>query len=97
VIRPEPNIPLRANLGVLHLSAMALEGTEGTSSAAPNTTTALSVTSISASTITPISTDDYEIGHTEGRESVVADVKAVANEGEDPFPDVSGAELDISE
>nr|GEY71197.1 hypothetical protein [Tanacetum cinerariifolium] len=79
------------------LSAMALEGMEGTSSAAPDTTTALSVTSISASTILPISTDDYEIAHTKGGEGAGADVKAVADEGADPFLDVSGTELDVPE
>nr|GEV43376.1 hypothetical protein [Tanacetum cinerariifolium] len=79
------------------LSAMVLEGTKGTFGAAPDTTTTLSVTSISASTIPPISTDDYEIAHTEGGEGAVADVKVVADEGEDPFPDVSGAELDVPE
>nr|GEX59725.1 hypothetical protein [Tanacetum cinerariifolium] len=78
------------------LFAMALEGTEGTSGAAPDTTTALPVTSISASTILPISTDDYEIAHTKGEEGVVADVKVVADEGAYSFPDVSGAELDVS-
>nr|GEW44056.1 hypothetical protein [Tanacetum cinerariifolium] len=69
------------------LSAMALEGTKGTSGAAPDTTTALSVTSIFASTIPPISTDDYEIAHTKGGEGDVADVEAVADEGADLFPD----------
>nr|GEW49947.1 hypothetical protein [Tanacetum cinerariifolium] len=68
---------------------MALEGTEGTFGAAPDTTTALSVTSIFASTIPPISTYDYEIAHTEGGEGVVADVESVADEGDDPFPDVA--------
>nr|GEX03306.1 hypothetical protein [Tanacetum cinerariifolium] len=63
------------------LSAMALEGTEGTFGVSPDTTTALSITSISASTIPPISTDDYEIAHTEGGEGAVAD------EGADPFLD----------
>nr|GFA84253.1 hypothetical protein [Tanacetum cinerariifolium] len=73
-----------------------LTGTEGTSDtmSAP-ITTALSVTSISASTIPPISTYDYEIVHTEGGKDIVADVEAVADEGADPFPDVSGAELDV--
>nr|GEU88514.1 hypothetical protein [Tanacetum cinerariifolium] len=41
--------------------------------------------------------DDYDIAHTEGREDAVADVEAVADEGADPFPDVSDAELDVSE
>nr|GEW05365.1 putative transposase (putative), gypsy type [Tanacetum cinerariifolium] len=79
------------------LSAMALECMEGTFGAALDTTTALSVTSISASIILPSSTDNYEIAHTEGGEGVVVDVEAIADEGEDPFPDVSGAELDVPE
>nr|GEU73308.1 hypothetical protein [Tanacetum cinerariifolium] len=79
------------------LSAMALVGMEGTSGVGPDTTTALSVTSISASTISPISIDDYEIAHTEGGEGAVADVEAIVDEGADPFLDVSGAELDILE
>nr|GEW63558.1 hypothetical protein [Tanacetum cinerariifolium] len=70
------------------LSVMALEGTEGTFGAAPDTTMALSVTSIFASTIPPISTDDYEIAHMKDKEGVGLDVEAVANEGADPFPDV---------
>nr|GEV95194.1 hypothetical protein [Tanacetum cinerariifolium] len=68
------------------LSIMALEGTEGTFGAAPDTTTALFVTFVSVSTILPISTDDYEIAHTEGEEGVGVDVEAVADEGTDPFP-----------
>nr|GEU56362.1 hypothetical protein [Tanacetum cinerariifolium]GEV88146.1 hypothetical protein [Tanacetum cinerariifolium] len=79
------------------LSAMTLEGMEGISSAAPDTTTALSVTSVSASIILPISIDDYEIAHTEGDEGAGADAEAVADEGVDPFLDVSGMELDVSE
>nr|GEV01487.1 nonaspanin [Tanacetum cinerariifolium] len=79
------------------LSIMALEGTEGTYGAAPDTTTALSVTFVSVSTILPISTDDYQIAHTEGEEGVGVDVEAVANEGADPFLDVNGAELDVPE
>ncbi|GJV60439.1 hypothetical protein Tco_1466539 [Tanacetum coccineum] len=47
------------------LSAAALEGTGGTSSVAPDTTTALSMTLSYASTIPPISMDDYEIAHAE--------------------------------
>ncbi|GJZ89549.1 hypothetical protein Tco_0661331 [Tanacetum coccineum] len=47
------------------LSVAALEGTGGTSSVALDTTTALSVTLASASTIPPISMDDYEIAHAE--------------------------------
>nr|GFB89949.1 hypothetical protein [Tanacetum cinerariifolium] len=41
--------------------------------------------------------DDYEIAHTEGEEGTGADVEAVADEGADPFLNVSGVELDVSE
>nr|GEV61683.1 hypothetical protein [Tanacetum cinerariifolium] len=47
------------------LSAMSFECMEGSFDAAPDTTTALSVTSVFASTILPISTHNYEIVHTE--------------------------------
>nr|GEV71406.1 hypothetical protein [Tanacetum cinerariifolium] len=79
------------------LSVIALEGMKGTSGAAPDITTTLSVTSVSTSTIPPISTDDYEIVHTEGEEGAGADIEAVADEDANPFPDVSGVELDVSE
>ncbi|GJV20537.1 hypothetical protein Tco_1369557 [Tanacetum coccineum] len=70
------------------LSAAALEGTGGTSSVAPDITTALSVTLASASTIPPISMDDYEIAHAEDQGNAGADV--------DPFLNVDDAELIIS-
>nr|GEX95387.1 hypothetical protein [Tanacetum cinerariifolium] len=71
-------------------SAEVLTGTEGTFDVVPAPiTTALSVTSVTASTILPISTDDYEIAHTKGGEDVVADVEVVADEGADPFPDIA--------
>nr|GEU39153.1 hypothetical protein [Tanacetum cinerariifolium] len=75
-----------------------LTGTGGTFDTVPAPiTTALSITSISVSTIPPISIADYEIAHTEGGEDAITDVEAVADEGAYPFPDVSGAELDVSE
>nr|GEW91178.1 hypothetical protein [Tanacetum cinerariifolium] len=78
--------------------AKVLTGTGGTSDTMPAPiTTALSVTSISAITIPPISIDDYKIAHTEGREDAVADAEAIADEGANPFPDVSSAELDVLE
>nr|GEX90182.1 hypothetical protein [Tanacetum cinerariifolium] len=71
-------------------SAEVLTGTGGTFDTVPAPiTTALSVTSISSSAISPISTDNYEITHTGGGEDVVADVEAVADEGADPFPNAS--------
>ncbi|GKE57981.1 hypothetical protein Tco_1497166, partial [Tanacetum coccineum] len=55
------------------LSIAALESAAGTSGTVPDTTTALSVTFASSSTIPPISTDDYEIVHTDGQEGTDAD------------------------
>ncbi|GKB37002.1 hypothetical protein Tco_0881944 [Tanacetum coccineum] len=73
-------------------STMALQGAKGTSSAAPNTTTALSVTFVSASTIPPISTDDYEVIHADGQEGVGA-----GHDNVDPILDVGDAELNVLE
>ncbi|GJY17228.1 hypothetical protein Tco_0388719 [Tanacetum coccineum] len=73
------------------LSVTALTGTEGTSNLIPatvDTTTALSVTFASASSIPPISTDDYEVVHADGREGAGADAN--------PFPNVDDAKLNIS-
>nr|GEY00450.1 hypothetical protein [Tanacetum cinerariifolium] len=72
------------------LSAMDLTGTKSTLnviSATVDTTTAMSVTLVSASLIPPISIDDYEIMHAEGEKSVGADANS--------FPDVDDAELNI--
>ncbi|GJR84546.1 hypothetical protein Tco_0155331 [Tanacetum coccineum] len=79
------------------LSVAALEGTKGTPGAAPDTTTALSVTFISSSAIPPISTDDYEVAHADGQESAGADGQAVVDENVNPFPNIDGAELNIPE
>nr|GEX20312.1 hypothetical protein [Tanacetum cinerariifolium] len=49
------------------LSATALEGIEGTSGSTPDATTTLSMTFVSASTISPISADDYEVAHADGQ------------------------------
>ncbi|GJZ62979.1 hypothetical protein Tco_0619400 [Tanacetum coccineum] len=69
------------------LSSAALEGTEGTSGTAPETTTALSVTFAFVSSIPPISTDDYDVMHVDGQEGTGADGQ--------PFPNVDDAELNI--
>ncbi|GJY14829.1 hypothetical protein Tco_0882595 [Tanacetum coccineum] len=76
------------------LSAAVLEGTKGTSSAAPDTTMILYVTFASASTIPPISTDDYEVTGVD--DQATAD-RNVANEDADLFPNVDDAELDVPE
>ncbi|GJR69072.1 hypothetical protein Tco_0015137 [Tanacetum coccineum] len=76
-------------------SAAVMIGTEGTSDAMPataGTTVALSITFASASTVTPISVDDYEVTGT--------DDQATTNENVDdgnanPFPNVDDAELNI--
>nr|GEZ62565.1 hypothetical protein [Tanacetum cinerariifolium] len=87
---PIHHSPDRVLIGATSMSSAldVLTGTGGTSNTvhAP-ITMALSVTSIFVSTIPPISTDGYEIAHT----------KAVADEGANPFPDVSGAKLDVLE
>nr|GEY65466.1 nonaspanin [Tanacetum cinerariifolium] len=70
------------------LFAATLEGTKGTSGSAYNATTALSVTFVFASTISPISTDDYKVAHADGQESASVGGEAVADENIDPFPDV---------
>ncbi|GJT50903.1 hypothetical protein Tco_0977060 [Tanacetum coccineum] len=72
------------------LSVAALTGTEGTFdvvSATGDTTTALSITFAFASTIAPISLDDYEVIGAE--DQVVADGNAAS------FPNVDDAELNI--
>ncbi|GKE59493.1 hypothetical protein Tco_1498678, partial [Tanacetum coccineum] len=73
-------------------STAALQGAEGTFGAPPNTTTALSVTFVSASTILLISTDDYEVIHADGQEGV-----GEGHDNVDPFPDVGDAELNVLE
>ncbi|GKC95000.1 hypothetical protein Tco_1160442 [Tanacetum coccineum] len=70
------------------LSSAALEATEGTSGAAPDTTTSLSTNYASASSILPISTDDYVVVHADSQEGAGADVN--------PLPNVDDAELNIS-
>nr|GEW34184.1 hypothetical protein [Tanacetum cinerariifolium] len=67
------------------LSTAALVGKEGTSSSAHDTTTALSVTFVSAGTIPPISTDDYEVAHADGQEGASVDGETAADENIDPF------------
>nr|GEX02031.1 hypothetical protein [Tanacetum cinerariifolium] len=79
------------------LSAMALEGAKGTSGATPDTTTTLSVTSVSAGTILPISTDDYKVVYMDGQEGTGAGGETVANESVVPFLNVSDAELGVPE
>nr|GEV96983.1 hypothetical protein [Tanacetum cinerariifolium] len=49
------------------LYAAALEGMEGTSDFTHDATTTLSTTFVSASTIQPIFTDDYEVSHADGQ------------------------------
>nr|GEU39415.1 hypothetical protein [Tanacetum cinerariifolium] len=72
-------------------SAAALTGTEGTfdiAHATADTNTALSTTFASASSIDPISVDDYEV--------VGAEDQAVADENAASFPNVDDVELNIT-
>nr|GEU83129.1 hypothetical protein [Tanacetum cinerariifolium] len=79
------------------LSAAALEGTEGTSSSAHDTTTTLSATFVSAGTIPPIFTDDYEVAHADGQGCAGVDDETAAVGNINLFSDVSNAELNILE
>ncbi|GJX78756.1 hypothetical protein Tco_0326905, partial [Tanacetum coccineum] len=79
------------------LSIAALTGTGGTSDVIPaiaDTTTALSVSLVSSSSIPPISTDDYEIVHVDGRGGEGTDDQA-ADGNVDPFPNVDDVDLNI--
>ncbi|GJY52610.1 hypothetical protein Tco_0443457 [Tanacetum coccineum] len=78
------------------LSIVALEGIGGTSSTAPDATTALSTTYMSASSIPLISTDDYMVVHADSQEGTGADGQTGAGADVNPFPNVEDAELDIS-
>nr|GEY69467.1 reverse transcriptase domain-containing protein [Tanacetum cinerariifolium] len=71
-------------------SVAVLTGIEGTSNVMPtitDTTMALSITFASASTIAPISVDDYEVVDTNDQEDADGNVE--------PFPNVDDAKLNI--
>ncbi|GJZ69276.1 hypothetical protein Tco_0632826 [Tanacetum coccineum] len=75
------------------LSIVALKGTAGT---APDTTTALSTTYMSASSIPPISTDDYMVVHADSQEGTGVDGQTGSGADVNPFPNVEDVKLDIS-
>ncbi|GJS84395.1 hypothetical protein Tco_0750936 [Tanacetum coccineum] len=79
------------------LSAVALEGMEGTSGSAPgtaNTTTALSIIVASTNIVRPISIDDYEVTGVDDQATADGNV---ADKDDNPFPNVDDAELNVSE
>ncbi|GKE06465.1 hypothetical protein Tco_1398483 [Tanacetum coccineum] len=83
-------------------SAVALEGTGGTSETVPataDTTTTLSTTLASASTIIPISVDDYDVAGTDNQAAVNENVANDNATGGDvnPFPNVDDVELNVPE
>ncbi|GJX66584.1 hypothetical protein Tco_0300927 [Tanacetum coccineum] len=76
-------------------SAAVVTSTEGTSNVVPattGTTAALSITIASASTVTPISVDDYEVT---GTDDQAAANENVADGNANPFPNVDDADLNI--
>nr|GEY49835.1 hypothetical protein [Tanacetum cinerariifolium] len=75
--------------------AAALTCTEGTSATAPGTTTALSTTFVSASSITPISTDDYDAVRLDGQEGAGVESQAIANGNADPFANIDDVDLNV--
>nr|GEV93629.1 hypothetical protein [Tanacetum cinerariifolium] len=77
------------------LSATALEGMEGTSGSIPDVAAILSMTFVSASTIPPISTDDYEVAHADGQGGARVDDETATDDDMNFF--VSNADLNISE
>nr|GEX95878.1 putative transposase (putative), gypsy type [Tanacetum cinerariifolium] len=60
------------------LSVAALKGMEGTSSSTHDAATTLSTTFVFASTIPPISTDDYEVAHADGQGGASVDDETAA-------------------
>ncbi|GJX13055.1 hypothetical protein Tco_0204813 [Tanacetum coccineum] len=79
---------------LMPLSAVALEGTEGTSDAVADTTTALSIVVASTSTVRSISVDDYEVT---GMDDQATADRNVADEDANPFTNVDDAELNVPE
>nr|GEV00564.1 hypothetical protein [Tanacetum cinerariifolium] len=77
------------------LSATALEGMEGTSGSTPDVAATLSTTLVSASTISPISTDDFEVAYVESQGGARVDDETAADDDMNLF--VSNADLNISE
>nr|GEW15831.1 hypothetical protein [Tanacetum cinerariifolium] len=77
------------------LSAAALEGMEGTSGSTPDVAATLSTTLVSASTIPPISTDDYEVAHVKSQGGSRVDDETATDDDMDLF--ISNADLNISE
>ncbi|GJX52648.1 hypothetical protein Tco_0281017 [Tanacetum coccineum] len=80
------------------LSVISLMGEASTSSVVPAasvTTTAQSTTFASASSIPPISTDDYEIVSADGQEGAGTDGQDVADGNVAPFPSIDDVELNI--
>ncbi|GJW44090.1 hypothetical protein Tco_0072889 [Tanacetum coccineum] len=80
------------------LSVTSLMGEASTSGVVPAafvTTTVLSTTFASASSIPPISTDDYEIVGVDSQEGAGTDGQAIADENIVPFPNVDDVELNI--
>nr|GFD52614.1 hypothetical protein [Tanacetum cinerariifolium] len=76
------------------LSATTLKGMEGTSGSTPDAAATLSMTLVSASTIPPISTDDYEVAHAESQGGARVDDETTTD---DMNLFVSNADLNISE
>nr|GFB67689.1 hypothetical protein [Tanacetum cinerariifolium] len=76
-------------------STTALEGMEGTSGSTPNVAATLSTTLVSASTIPPIFTNDYEVAHAKSQGGTRVDDETAADDDMNLF--VSNADLNISE
>ncbi|GKB54290.1 hypothetical protein Tco_0905043 [Tanacetum coccineum] len=76
-------------------SLMGEASTSGVVPAASMTATVLSTTFASASSIPPISTDDFEIVGVDGQKGAGTDGQVVADGNISPFPNVDDVELNI--
>nr|GEY45673.1 hypothetical protein [Tanacetum cinerariifolium] len=76
-------------------TTVALTGTKGTSDTTVGTITALSTTFVSASSIHPISADDYEVMRLDGQEGAGAESQAIADGNVDPFANVDDVDLNV--
>nr|GEW82672.1 hypothetical protein [Tanacetum cinerariifolium] len=80
---------------IYHSLDQRVVGMEGTSGSTPDVAATLSTTLVSASTIPPISTNDYEVAHAKSQGGARVDDETAADDDMNLF--VSNADLNISE
>nr|GEY45674.1 hypothetical protein [Tanacetum cinerariifolium] len=94
-------VPIHHSLDKTIVSASALSlaldisDAQATSDTAAGTITAMSTTFVSASSIPPISTDDYEVMRLDGQEGAGAKSQAITDGNVDPFANVDDVDLNV--